>query len=139
MTDTTGKTSSIRTDRARVRGLGSAHHGVEHWWAQRVTAIANIILGFCFIVIIGTAAGRPWPEAAAIVSGPVTSVLIGLFAISVTYHMRLGMQVVIEDYLRDPKLRLAASIANTFFAVLIAGLCLFALAKISFFRALLPA
>ncbi|HMO29372.1 succinate dehydrogenase, hydrophobic membrane anchor protein, partial [Enterovirga sp.] len=139
MTDTTGKTASIRTDRSRVRGLGAAHHGVEHWWAQRVTAISNLILGFCFIVIIGSAAGRPWPEAAAIVSGPVTSVLLGLFVISVTYHMRLGMQVVIEDYLHEHRLKFAATIANTFFAVLIAGLCLFALAKLSLFRALLPA
>ena len=104
-----------------------------------MTAIANLILGFCFIVIIGTAAGRPWPEAAAILSGPIVSVLLGLFVISVTYHMRLGMQVVIEDYIHDHTLKFAANIANTFFAVLIAGMCLFALVKISFFRVLLPA
>lgn len=137
MADTTDK--SIRTDRAHVRGLGAAHHGVEHWWAQRVTAIANVVLGFCFIVIIGTAAGRPWQEAAAIISGPIVSVLLALFVISVIYHMRLGLQVVIEDYVHDHTVKFAALLANTFFAVLVAGICLFALAKISFFRVLLPA
>ena len=128
--------SEFRTDRARVRGLGSAHHGVGHWWAQRVTAVSNLLLGFCFIVIVGTVAGRPWPEAAAIVSSPLVAVLLALFVISVTYHMRLGLQVVIEDYVHDHGLKFAAILANTFFAMLIAGVCLFAIAKISFFRVL---
>lgn len=132
-------TTDFRPIGARIRGLGAAHHGVEHWWAQRVTAIANVLLGFCFIVIVGTAAGRPWVEAAAIISGPFTATLLGLFVISVTYHMRLGLQIVIEDYVHDEGFKLAANLANTFFAILIAGLCLFALVKISFFRALLPA
>lgn len=129
---------SIRTDRARIRGLGAAHHGVEHWWAQRVTAIANLVLGFCFIVLVGSAAGRPWPEAMAIVSHPVSAILLALLVVSVTYHMRLGLQIVIEDYVHDEGLKLAANVANTFFCVLIAGICLFSLVKISLFRALLP-
>lgn len=128
--------SEFRTDRARVRGLGSAHHGVGHWWGQRVSAISNLLLGFCFIVVVGMAAGRPWPEAAAIVSNPIVAVLLALFVVSVTFHMRLGLQVVIEDYVHDHTLKLAALLANTFFAILIAGLCLFAIAKISFFRVL---
>jgi succinate dehydrogenase / fumarate reductase membrane anchor subunit len=139
MSDTTGKAASIRTDRARIRGYGAAHHGVEHWWAQRVTAVANLVLGFCFIVIVGSAAGRPWLEAAAIVSSPVVAIILALFAVSVTYHMRLGLQIVIEDYVHDAGVRLAANLANTFFAVLVAGICLFAVVRISLFRVLLPA
>ncbi|TDR85434.1 succinate dehydrogenase, hydrophobic membrane anchor protein [Enterovirga rhinocerotis] len=134
MADT--KPRSIRTDRSRVRGLGAAHHGVEHWWAARVTAIANILLGFCFIIIMASAAGRPWPEAVLIVSHPVVAVLLALLVVSVTYHMRLGLQVVIEDYVHDEGLKLAANLANTFFAVLIAGICLFAIVKVSLLRAL---
>lgn len=134
MADT--KSHSIRTDRARVRGLGAAHHGVEHWWAQRVTAVANLFLGFVFIIVMGSAAGRPWPEAVLIISHPVVAVLLALLVVSVTYHMRLGLQVVIEDYVHAEGPKLAANLANTFFAVLIAGICLFALVKISLFRVL---
>jgi len=138
MTDK-NSTTDFRPAGAKIRGLGASRHGVEHWWAQRVTAVANVLLGVCFIVIVGTAAGQPWPVAAAIISGPVTATLLGLFVISVTYHMRLGLQIVIEDYVHDEGVKLAANLANTFFTILIAGLCLFALVKISFFRALLPA
>lgn len=132
------KVKSIRTDRARIRGLGAAHHGVEHWWAQRVTAISNLLLGFFFIIIMASAAGRPWPEAMAIISNPLVAIVLALFVISVTYHMRLGVQIVVEDYVHAEGPKLAANIANTFFAIAVAAACLFAIVKISFFRVLAP-
>ena len=140
MAEPTGydKPGSIRTDLARVKGLGASGHGVEHWYTHRLSAIANIPLVISFVIIVASVAGRPWPEAIRIVSNPLVAILLGLLMISVTYHMRLGLQTVVEDYVHDGMLKFAAGIANTFFAVVIAAVCLFSVLKISFGRVPLP-
>ena len=130
--------NSIRTPTARVRGLGAAHHGVEHWYTHRLSAIANIPLVSAFVIIVASLAGRPWDEAVRVVQNPFAAILLGLLVISVTYHMRLGLQTVVEDYVHERMLKFAAGIANTFFAVLIAAACLFSILKISFGRLPLP-
>lgn len=129
---------SMKTSRARVKGLGAAHHGVEHWWSHRLSAIANIPLVLAFVIIVANLAGRPWPEAVRIVANPFTAVLLALLVISVTYHMRLGLQTVVEDYVHGKPLKFAAGIANTFFAIAIAAVCLFSIGKIAFGRIPLP-
>lgn len=131
-------TVSLRTERARVEGLGAAHHGVEHWYTHRLSAIANIPLVISFVIIVASIAGRPWPEAVRVLQNPLVAILLGLMAISITYHMRLGLQTVVEDYVHDRMPKFAAGIANTFFAVLIAAVCLFSILKISFGRLPLP-
>ena len=123
---------SMRTPLARVKGLGAAGHGVEHWWLHRMTAVSNIPLIVAFVIIVASLAGRSHAEALAIVSHPLVAILLVLCILSVTNHMRLGLQIPIEDYVHDKGLKIAALIANNFFAAVIAVVCLFSVLKISF-------
>ena len=123
---------SMRTPLARVKGLGAAGHGVEHWWLHRMTAVSNVPLIIAFVIIVAALAGRPHGEALAIVSNPLVAILLVLCFLSVTNHMRLGLQIVIEDYVHDKGYKIAALMANNFFAAVIAVVCLFSVLKISF-------
>jgi succinate dehydrogenase / fumarate reductase membrane anchor subunit len=129
---------SMRTPLARVKGLGASGHGVDHWWLHRLTAIANVPLIIAFVIIVAALAASPsYPDAVAVVSHPLTAILLILAVISVTNHMRLGMQIVIEDYVHDKGWKLIAVVANNFYAVVVAVACLFAILKISLGRILL--
>ena len=128
---------SMRTPLARVKGLGAAGHGVEHWWIHRVTAVSNVPLIISFVIIVAALAGNSYEGAVAIVSHPLTAILLLLAVISVTNHMRLGMQIVIEDYVHDKGYKIAAVIANNFYAVIIAVACIYAILKVSLGRILL--
>jgi succinate dehydrogenase / fumarate reductase membrane anchor subunit len=97
-----------------------------------MTAVSNIPLIVAFVIIVASLAGRGHHDAITLVSHPVVAILLVLCFISVTNHMRLGMQIVIEDYVHDKGLKIAALIANNFFAVVIAVVCLFSVLKISF-------
>lgn len=123
---------SIRTPLARAKGLGAAGAGTEHFWHHRLTAVSNLLLVLPFVVIVALVAGRPYPEAAAIVSHPLAAIPLALFVVSITVHMRLGMQIVIEDYVHGKGAKIAAVIANTFFAILVGAASLFAILKIGF-------
>ncbi|HEX8165046.1 MAG TPA: succinate dehydrogenase, hydrophobic membrane anchor protein [Beijerinckiaceae bacterium] len=124
----------LRTPLARVKGLGAAGHGAEHWWLHRMTAVSNIPLIVAFIVIVASLAWRPWEDAVRAVSHPLVALLLILCVVSVTNHMRMGMQIIIEDYVHDKGWKIAAVIANNFYAVVIAAACLWAILKISFGR-----
>ena len=108
---------SIRTPRARVRGLGVAHHGAGHWWQQRVTAAANTVLMLAFVVIIASMAGRGYVEATQLIAKPLVSIILILALLSVTIHMRIGMQVVIEDYVHGQATKIAAVSPWFFFKI----------------------
>jgi len=123
---------SIRTPIGRVRGLGSAKSGTEHFWHQRLTAIANVFLVSAFVVILVSLLGSSHARVHQILGSPFVAIVMLLMVGSVSYHMKLGMQVVIEDYVHDEKLKFAAIIGNTFFAIAVAAACAFALLKISF-------
>lgn len=125
---------SIRTPRARVRGLGAAGHGAGHWWLQRVTAAANAPLMIGFVVVVAMMAGRPHAEALALIANPVVAVILILAVVSVCLHMRLGMQVVIEDYVHGHALKIAALLANTFYVVVVAAACLYAILRVGLGR-----
>ena len=120
---------SMRTPLARVKGLGASGHGAEHWWLHRMTAVSNVPLIIAFTIIVASMAGRSYEEAVSIVSHPLIAILLILAVVSVTNHMRLGMQIVIEDYVHDKGLKIAALIANNFYAVIIAVACLYRLIK----------
>lgn len=125
-----GSRLSIRTPRARVKGLGASGHGADHFWMQRLTAAANVPLMIAFIVIIAMMWGRSYDEARALIGNPLVAILLILGVISVCVHMRLGMQVVIEDYVHDTALKFAALIANNFYAFAVAIACLYAIVRV---------
>ncbi len=123
--------SPLRTPLSRVRGLGSAKSGTEHFWLQRVTAVANVILTVIFLGVVISLVGKPYPAAIALLSHPLVAILMLLFVLSATVHMRIGMQVIIEDYVHGgPKV--LAVMANTFFAIAVGASCVFAVLKLSF-------
>jgi succinate dehydrogenase / fumarate reductase membrane anchor subunit len=124
----------MRTPLSRVKGLGAAHHGVEHWWMHRLTAVSNLPLIISFIIIVASLAGRPYPDVIRVVSNPFVALLLILCFVSVTNHMRLGVQIVIDDYVHSKGRKIVAVIANNFFAAVIAAICLFSVLKISFGR-----
>jgi succinate dehydrogenase / fumarate reductase, membrane anchor subunit len=122
----------IRTPLGRVRGYGSAKSGTGHFWHQRLTAIANIPLTIAAIVILIMLLGRNQAAAAQILGSPAIAIIMLLFIVSNCIHMRIGMAVVIEDYVHDETVKLGLLIANTFFTVVV-GLCAaFGILKLSF-------
>lgn len=123
---------SIRTPIGRVRGLGSAKSGTEHFWHQRLTAIANVFLVSTFVIILVSLLGSSHARVHQILGSPFVAIVMLLMVGSVSYHMKIGMQVIIEDYVHDEAWKLAAIIANTFFAIAVAAACAYALLKISF-------
>ena len=101
-----------------------------------MTAVSNIPLIIAFVIIVANVAGRPYEEAAAVVSHPLIAILLILAVISVTNHMRMGMQIIIEDYVHDKGWKIASVIANNFYAVIVAVACLYAILKVSLGRIL---
>lgn len=124
--------SSMRTPLARVRGLGSAKSGTGHFWLQRVTAVANVLLTIAFLLVVISLIGKPYTAAVATLANPLVAILMLLFVVSGAVHMRLGMQVIIEDYIHSEGLKVLAVMANTFFAIAVGAACAFALLKLAF-------
>ena len=121
----------MRTPLGMVRGLGSAKTGTEHGWLQRVTAIANIPLVLFLVVFILCHLGADRAALVASVKHPlIASALIASF-LSILWHMRLGMQVVIEDYVHGGW-RIALLLANAFFTIALGIAALFAILSMSF-------
>jgi succinate dehydrogenase / fumarate reductase, membrane anchor subunit len=130
VSDSSGK--HIRTPLARVRGLGAARSGTDHFWRQRLTAVANIPLTIAAVVIIVMLLGRNQAAVAQILGSPLVAIIMLLFIASITMHMRIGMQVIIEDYVQDEIAKFALIMANAFFTVAVALTSAFGILKLSF-------
>jgi len=123
--------SSMRTPLERVRGLGSAHTGTGDFWRQRLTAVAMTLLIVPVIVVVITLIGRNHAGAAQILGSIPIAITLLLFIIASTWHMKIGMQVVIEDYIHNEKLKIASVMANNFFCVAVALASIYAILKLS--------
>ena len=123
--------TEMRTSLRRVRGLASAHEGTGHFWQQRLSAISNLVLITGFVILLIVLHDQPYAEVRAALAHPLVGLLVALTVISFTYHMRLGMQVIIEDYIHGTT-KLPLLILNNFFAIAIAVASLFAIARMSF-------
>ncbi|MCP8940508.1 succinate dehydrogenase, hydrophobic membrane anchor protein [Alsobacter sp. SYSU M60028] len=122
----------IETPLKRVRGLGSARSGTEHFWRQRLTAIAQIPLTIAFVVLVLKTLGGGYDALAATLANPLWAVLMLLFVVTGVMHMRIGMQVIIEDYAHEEGPKFAWLILNNFFAILVGLACVVAILKLSF-------
>ncbi|APG92758.1 succinate dehydrogenase, hydrophobic membrane anchor protein [Sinorhizobium americanum] len=122
----------MRTPLGKVRGLGSAKEGTDHFWRQRLTAVSNIPLLIFFVFFVARYAGASHAELLAALANPFVAVILGLVVASALIHMRIGMQVIIEDYVHAEGVKIALLMLNTFFAIAIGGLFLFAILKIAF-------
>jgi succinate dehydrogenase / fumarate reductase, membrane anchor subunit len=124
--------TGMRTPLARVRGLGTAREGTGHFWLQRLTAVSNVPLMLFFIGLLVALNGADYATVRGALGNPFVALMLALAFLSVLNHMRLGMQVIIEDYVHDEKWKLAAIIANLFFAIAVAAVCVYSLLKLSF-------
>ncbi|WP_011582558.1 MULTISPECIES: succinate dehydrogenase, hydrophobic membrane anchor protein [Chelativorans] len=124
--------ADMRTPLNKVRGLGSARGGTEHFWRQRLTAVSNIPLIIFFIGFVAAYSGSSYEEIRAALAQPVSALLMGLAFVSVLYHMRLGMQVIIEDYVHGEGWKIALILLNTFFPVIVGAIALYSLLRIAF-------
>ena len=122
---------TMRTPPRQIRRLGSAKSGTEHFWRQRLTAIANVPLVSGFIVIVTSLLDRNHATVVQILGSPIVAILMLLFILSVTYHMGIGMQIIIGDYARREGTRIVLLIANTLFVVAIGLASAYAILKLS--------
>ena len=130
MSDTHG-TPSMRTPLSRVRNLGASHSGTGDFWRQRLTAVAMTLLIIPVLVVIMMLIGSNQAGAKVVLGSLPVAIILILFIIASTWHMKIGMQVVIEDYVQNEKLKLAAIMANQFFATVVALTSVYALLKLS--------
>ncbi|MBK3661727.1 succinate dehydrogenase, hydrophobic membrane anchor protein [Bradyrhizobium diazoefficiens] len=122
---------SMRTALGRVRNLGAAHSGTSDFWRQRITAVAMTLLMIPVIVIIMMLLGRNQAGAKQILGSLPVAIIMLLFIVASAWHMKIGMQVVIEDYVHNEKLKLASIMLNNFFAVAVALASIYAILQLS--------
>jgi succinate dehydrogenase / fumarate reductase membrane anchor subunit len=128
---TAPKSPSMRTPLARVRALGASHSGTGDFWRQRLTAVAMVLLIVPVIVVVLMLIGRNQAGAAQILGSLPIAIILLLFIIASSWHMKIGMQVVIEDYIHNEKLKLASVMANNFFCFAVALASIYAILKLS--------
>jgi succinate dehydrogenase membrane anchor subunit len=122
---------SMRTPLGRVRYLGASHSGTSDFWRQRVTAVAMVLLMVPVIVVVMMLLGRNQAGAAQILGSAPIAIIMLLFIVASVWHMKIGMQVVIEDYVHNEKLKLASIMANNFFCTAVALASTYAIFKLS--------
>ncbi len=119
------------TSIGRVRGLGSAHEGTHHWWHQRMSAGSNLLLMTWLIVSLIRLPDMGYETVQAWLSAPIAAVPMILLVFSVFYHLKAGLQIVIEDYARDASRIVLMTLLN-FFAIGGGVFAIFSILKIAF-------
>ena len=123
--------TSSPTDRRRVEGAGSAHHGAGHWIKERVSSIALIPLTIWGLWSGAELAGGGYPGMARWISSPLNAVLLGLLVLVGLYHMQLGLRVVVEDYVHKPFGKGLLLLLNLFLCLALAFVAVFAILKLA--------
>jgi len=122
---------AYRTPIAKVRGLGAARSGLQHWKMQRLTAISNVLLVLWFMFSAMALSGSGYEEVRAWLASPVTASLVVLLIISTFYHARLGLQVVVEDYVHHEGARIASLVAIVLIVLALAVACIVAVLRVA--------
>ena len=122
---------TMRTPLSRVRYLGASHSGTSDFWRQRVTAVAMTLLIVPVIVVVMMLLSRNQAYAAQTLGSLPIAIIMLLFIIASAWHMKIGMQVVIEDYVQSEPLKIAAVMANNFFSAAVALASIYAILKLS--------
>ena len=123
---------SLRSPIGRVLGLGAAKEGFSHWWLQRVTSVALVLLGLWFVFALLRMPTFEYEFVVAWIAMPLNAVLLLLLIGTLVYHSQLGVQVVVEDYVHHHGLKIATMMLLTFAHVAVAALAIFAVLRIAF-------
>ena len=123
---------SLRSPLGKVLGSGSAKEGTDHWWMQRVTSVALIVLGLWFIATVGFLSDFSLLTVQQFIADPWNAVWLVLLGATLAYHSSLGVQVVIEDYVHGPFLKVVALLLNKFTHIVVAAAATVAVLKIAF-------
>lgn len=121
----------MATPLKRVRGLGTARHGTETFWRQRITAVANVPLVIFLVLSIVSHIGASYGEVKTYLANPVVAVLMLALILSAAVHMRIGLREIIEDYVHTEGFKVVSLMLVTFFAVVVGLASTLALVKIS--------
>jgi len=124
--------TDMRTPLNKVRGLGSAREGTGHFWRIRLSSIALLPLSLFVVGWVLSLGGAGYDAVRASLAQPLVALAVGLFVVVSLDHMRLGMQIIIEDYFHAEGSKLALLILNTFFVVVLGAASVFAILKIAF-------
>lgn len=122
---------SLRSPLSQVLGSGSAKEGTDHWWMQRLTAIALLLLGLWFLLSLAGLNGYSHAALRAWAGDPLNAVLLLLLCLSLAWHSMLGIQIVVEDYVHGSALKLVSLILNKFIHVIVAVAAVLAILKVS--------
>ncbi len=126
-----GTSDSMRTPLKIVRGLGSAKQGTDHFRKQRLSAVANIFLTIFAVGLMVSIAGAEYAVVKRALANPLVALMLLLLVLSGPYHMRLGMQVIIEDYVRGEGVKIVLLTLNTFIAIVVGAASALAVLKLS--------
>ena len=118
---------SLKTPLGRVLGLGSAKDGTDHFISQRISAVALVLLGLWFLYSMLTIESLSYLDVLRFVASPINAVLLSLLSITACYHAWLGIQVVIEDYVHAPGLKITLLIGSRFAHAFIAIVCVYSI------------
>jgi succinate dehydrogenase / fumarate reductase membrane anchor subunit len=122
----------MRTPLKNVRGLGSAKEGADHFWKQRLTGAANLFLSIFLLGLLISLAGADYATVKSSLSRPLVALPLLLLVLSSAVHMRIGMAVIIEDYVHGEGLKITLLMLNTFFSILVGAASALAVLKLSF-------
>ncbi len=123
---------SLRTPLSRVLGLGTAKDGTEHFWTQRVSAVALLFLGLWFIIAVVINNNLAYGNLIEFIAAPLNGILLSVLSVVVAFHSYLGIQVIVEDYVHSSGIKIAALLMLKFTHVLVAITAVYAILEIGF-------